>query len=216
MSENYFQKSPDSRKTISERRTKLKDSTSVITVRIDKELNNNLEKVRRKLGVSKAELIRNYLEMSKYFIKQKGSIQSLNRRDFIIIKKSYLRKLIQDKEEEEQIELGDKLARFINDIATINGKENDLNYKLTLCDNLGFFPKDVDDENYILISKKFGPQKFTESFIWKIFNQTNFNPNWTSSKIESQSKIKTAYQKQVQPVERSSSHYSFEYAQLPE
>ena len=195
MSENYYQKSSDSTRSGSERQNTLKDSTSVITVRIDKELNNNLDKVRRKLGISKAELIRNYLEMSKYIIKQKSSIKSLNRRDFIIIKKSFLRKLIEDKEEEEQIELGDKLGRFINDIATINGKEDDLDYKLSLCDNLGFFPKDVDDEGYILISKKFGSRKFVESFIWKIFNQSNFNTNWTASKIESQSKMGFAYER---------------------
>lgn len=216
MSEKSYQKSSDSRKYGSERKNNLKESTSVITVRIDKELNDNLDKLRMKLGISKAELIRNYLKMSYYIIKQKSSIKSLNRRDFIVIKKSFLRKLIEDKEEEEQIELGEKLARFINDIATINGKEDDLDYKLSLCDNLGFFPKDIDDEGYILISKKFGSRKFVESFTWKLFKENNFNLNWIESKIESQSKIKTAYEKQVQPVERSSSHYSFEYARITE
>ncbi|MFX1490280.1 MAG: ribbon-helix-helix protein, CopG family [Promethearchaeota archaeon] len=216
MSEKSYQKSSGSRKYGSERKNNLKESTSVITVRIDKELNDNLDKLRMKLGISKAELIRNYLKMSYYIIKQKSSIKSLNRRDFIVIKKSFLRKLIEDKEEEEQIGLGEKLARFINDIATINGKEDDLDYKLSLCDNLGFFPKDIDDEGYILITKKFGSRKFVESFIWKLFKENNFNLNWIESKIESQSKIKTAYEKQVQPVERSSSHYSFEYARITE
>ncbi|MFW9830071.1 MAG: ribbon-helix-helix protein, CopG family, partial [Candidatus Thorarchaeota archaeon] len=49
-------------------------STNVITVRIDQKLNENLDKVRRKLGISKADLIRNYLEISKCVVKQKGSI----------------------------------------------------------------------------------------------------------------------------------------------
>jgi len=61
--------------------------------------------VRRKLGTSKADLIRNYLEISKYLIKQRGSLQSLNDRDFIIIKRSYLRKLVEKENEEELFEL---------------------------------------------------------------------------------------------------------------
>ncbi|MFX1364078.1 MAG: hypothetical protein ACFFCE_15005 [Promethearchaeota archaeon] len=192
----------------------MKESTNVITVRIDENLNDNLEKVRRKLGISKADLIRNYLEISKYIIKQKGSLQSLNDRDFMIVKRSFLRKLVEKEEEEAQIKLGDKLARFINDCARINSKIDDIFYKLDLCDNLGFFRNFIDDNKYILIDKKFGPQKFVEAFAWRIFNQEEFNANWTTSKITDQSKIRTAYQKQVQPIDISSSHYSFEFAKL--
>ncbi|MFW9827916.1 MAG: hypothetical protein ACFFEY_10005, partial [Candidatus Thorarchaeota archaeon] len=179
-------------------------------------LNENLDKVRRKLGISKAGLIRNYLEISKYVVKQKGSIQSLNDRDFIIIKRSFLRKLIDKAEEEEQIRLGDKLARFINDCARINGKLNDIFYKLDLCDNLGFFRNFIDDNNYILIDKKFGPQKFVEAFVWRLFTKEEFDTNWTTSKIKDQSKIRTSYQKQVQPIDISSSHFSFEFAKIIE
>jgi hypothetical protein len=169
------------------------------------------------MGISKADLIRNYLQMSRFIIKQKSSIKSLNDRDFIIIKRSYLRRLIENQSEEEQINLGNKLANFVNDIARINGKLDDIDYKLDLCDSLGFFPKFIDDEKYILIDKKFGPQKFVEAFTWRIHNQSNdFNIDWISSKIETQSKIKTAYEKQVQPIERSSSHFSFEFAKIPE
>ncbi|NVM36958.1 MAG: hypothetical protein HWN81_15285 [Candidatus Lokiarchaeota archaeon] len=216
MSRNPTQKSAISRKSFSDRRSKLTDSTNVITVRIDDNLNNNLEKVRRKLGISKADLIRNYLELSRYIIKQKSSLQSLNDRDFIIIKRSYLRKLIEKEDEDEQIRLGDKLARFINDCARINGKLDDIFYKLDLCDNLGFFRNFIDDNNFVLIDKKFGSQKFVEAFAWRFFNQGEFNVNWTTSKIDDQSKIRTAYQKQVQPIDISSSHYSFEFAKLPE
>ena len=216
MSRNPTQKSAISRKSVSDRRSKLKDSTSVITVRIDEDLNNNLDKVRRKMGISKADLIRNYLELSKYIIKQKGSLQSLNDRDFIVIKRSYLRKLIEKEDEDEQIRLGDKLARFINDCARINGKLDDIFYKLDLCDTLGFFRNFIDDNNYVLIDKKFGSQKFVEAFAWRIFNQGEFDANWTTSKIDDQSKIRTAYNKQVQPIDISSSHYSFEFAKLPD
>jgi hypothetical protein len=169
------------------------------------------------LGISKADFIRNYLELSKFVIKKKGSIKSLNDRDFIIIKRSYLRKLIENTAEEEQINLGNKLGNFINDIARINGRLDDIEYKLDLCDNLGFFSQFIDDDNYILIDKKFGSQKFIEAFTWRIFNQsTDFNLDWVSSKIDTQSKIRTAYNNKVQPIERSSSHYSFEFAKLSE
>jgi len=216
LSRNPVQKSSNPEKIVSQRRNKLIDSTSVITVRIDEELNYNIEKTRAKLGVSKADLIRNYLEMSKYIIKQKISIQSLNDRDLIIIKRSFLRKLIENWDEEEQIVLGEKLARFINDCARINGKLDDMDYKIEMCDNLGFFRKFTDDEKYLLIDKKFGPIKFVEAFIWTIFNKGEFNPDWISSKIENQSKIRTAYEKQVHPVERSSSHFSYEFAKIAE
>ena len=70
-----------------------------------------------------------------------------------------MRKLIENVEEKEKIKLGDKLARFINDIARINGKEDNVDFKLELCDNLGFFTKFIDEENYLLITKEFGPSK---------------------------------------------------------
>lgn len=217
MSRNPTQKLPTSKKLSSDRRAKLNDSTNVITVRIDEELNQNIDKIRAKLGISKADLIRNYLQMSKFVVRQKNSIKSLNDRDLMIIKRSYLRKLIENQPEEEQINLGEKLANFINDIARINGKLDDINFKLDFCDNLGLFTKFVDNENYILIDKKFGPQKFVEAFIWRMHNQPSaFNIDWVSSKIETQSKIRTAYNNKVQPIERSSSHFSFEFAKIPE
>ena len=207
---------PDIKHKSSFRKSKLKESTSVITVRIDEELNNNLNKIRDKLGISKADLIRNYLDLSKYFIKQKGSIQSLNDRDLIIVKRSFLRKMIEKENEDDQIKLGEKLARLINDCARIYGKLDDIDYKLDLCDNLGFFRKFIGEDNHILVDKKFGPQKFVEAFIWRLFNQVDFNSDWTTSKIKDQSKIRTAYKKEVQPVEISSSHFSFEFAKLSE
>ncbi len=217
MSRNPNQKLPTSKKLNSDRRAKLNDSTNVITVRIDEELNQNIDKIRAKLGISKADLIRNYLKMSKFVVREKNSIKSLNDRDLMIIKRSYLRKLIGNQSEEEQINLGEKLANFINDIARINGKLEDINFKLDFCDNLGLFTKFVDNENYILIDKKFGPQKFVEAFIWRMHNQPSaFNIDWVSSKIETQSKIRTAYNNKVQPIERSSSHFSFEFAKIPE
>ena len=196
-----------------------KDKTSVITVRIDENLNEKIDELRRKIGISKADLIRNYLELSKYVIVQRSSIKSLNDRDMVMIKKSYLRKILESKEEIEQINQGLKLSRFINDIARINNKLEDIQYKLDLCDNLGFFPKFIDEENYVLITKKFGPKKFIEAFTWQIFKeptQKDFSTNYTTETIDNKSSVRNAYNKEIVPVERSSSHYSFEFAKIPE
>jgi len=193
-----------------------KELAKVLTVRIDNELNSNLDILMSKLGLSKADIIRNYLELSQYLIKQKGFLKSPNNRDFIIIKKSYLRKLIERVEEEEQIDWGNKIGRFINDIARINGRLDDLEYKLDICENLGFFNKFIDEDNYLLITNKFGPQKFVEAFIWQLYKQEEYNIDYTSAKIDSTSKIRTQYQKEINPIDRSSSHYSFEFAKIPE
>jgi len=216
MSPNPTQKSVVSSKLRSDNRRKSKDSTVVITVRIDEDLNHNIEEMRQKLGISKAEFIRNYLELSKSIIKQKSSIQSLNKRDLVIIKRSYLRKLIENIDESEQIKLGDKLGRFINDIARINGKIDDIDYKLDLCDSLGFFLRDVDQEGYVNILKKFGPKKFVEAFTWRLFKQEEFNSKYTEEELKGSKSLTQQYEKQIQSVNRSSSHYSFEFAKLHE
>jgi hypothetical protein len=215
MSPNNTQKSTIPIKSSSNNIKKSKDSTVVITVRIDEDLNNNIEEIRQKLGISKADFIRNYLEMSKSIIKQKTSIKSLNKRDLIIVKRSYLRKLIERSDEGEQIKLGDKLGRFINDIARINGKVDDISYKLDLCDNLGFFLRDVDHEGYINILKKFGPKKFVEAFVWRLYKQDEFNTRYTEEELRGSKSLTQQYEKEIQAVNRSSSHYSFEFAKLP-
>lgn len=216
MSPNPTQKSANSAKFPSANGKNSKDSTVVITVRIDEDLNNNIEEIRQKLGISKADFIRNYLEMSKSIIKQKGSIISLNKRDLMIVKRSYLRKLIEGSVEGEQIKLGDKLGLFINDIARIKGKVDDIDYKLDLCDSLGFFLRDIDHEGYINILKKFGPKKFVEAFIWRLFKQEEFNSKYTEEELKGSKSLTQQYEKEIQTVNRSSSHYSFEFAKIPE
>ena len=215
MSPNPAQKSSTGKKSALE----LKESTSVITVRIDNELNNVIEKLRSNLGISKANFIRNYLEMSKYLIIQNNTIKSLNNRDLVVIKKSFVRKLIEAMDEKEQMEMGVKTARSINDIATIQGKLDDIEYKLDLCEHLGFFPKLIDKENYILFPKKLGPKKFIEAFVYKLINHEpkyEYDIRFTEENIKAQSKIKSAYDKTLQPVERLSSHYTFEIAKIGE
>ena len=165
MSPNSEQKSPLSLNSHSGNVIKTKSPSVVITVRIDEELNSNLESIKRDNGISKANLIRYYLEFSQCLIKQKNSVKSLDDQDFIIIIRSFFRDIIEKVEEAEQILLGDKLARFINSISLIKNKGDNLGFKLDLCNNLGFFRKYIDDQNYVLISKKFGPKN-----LWKLLS----------------------------------------------
>ncbi len=217
MSRNLPQKPSKTKRSTSLRRKKLKDSSNVITVRIDEDLNENIEKHRSELGISKASFIRNYLDMSKYLCIQNKALKSPDESDLIIIKKSYLRKLIESLDEIEQMALGVKIAKFINNIAIIQGQSDNIEYKLDLCEHLGFFKKFIDKENYILFSKKFGPKKFVEAFVFKLINHEKkfeYDIRFTEESIKAQSKIRGAYEKTIQLKKRSSLHYSFGFAKL--
>jgi len=63
---------------------KSKKPTKVITIRIDEKLNEHLDIMKERMGISKTNLIKNYLELSKYLIKNKTAIQSLNDRDLVV------------------------------------------------------------------------------------------------------------------------------------
>jgi len=220
MSQDPFQNTLNSKNNSSSSKKGGKNSTSIITVRIDEELNSNIDKLKKKLGISKADLIRNYLEMSRFIIKQKSSIKSLNDRDCIIIKRSFFRKLIDTIEEVDQMELGIKTARFINDIARLQGHIDEIDYKLDLCEHLGFFPKLIDEDKYILFSKKFGTKKFIEAFVYKLINhepKSKYNTRFTDEAISNNKSLRTQYKKEITPAEEcSASHYAFEFAKLPE
>lgn len=196
-----------------------KKPTTVITVRIEEELNQYIEKIRSKLGISKADFIRKYLDMSRYVVTQNNTIKSVNDRDLIIMKKSLLRKLIEGLNEIEQMELGLKTARFINDIATIQGNLDNIEYKLDLCEHLGFFSKLIDDENYIWFNKKFGPKKFIEAFVYKLVNyelKYEYDTRFTEEAIDNNKSLRAQYTKNINPQIRSSTHYCFEFAKIPE
>ncbi|MHA1151005.1 MAG: hypothetical protein ACTSR8_22515 [Promethearchaeota archaeon] len=187
------------------------EKTVPMTIRIKENINNSLEEIKSSTGISKAELIRNYLNMSNYVLAQKGVLKSLNNRDLIIVKKSFLRSIIRELPEIKQADLGEKLGRFINDIATIKGKSDDIDYKLDLCVNYGFFPRFIDNDGYIMISKKFGPQRFTEAFLWQIIKNMDYNLEY----IENPKGTSKSYGKEIGYKEnRTSSHYSFEFAKL--
>ena len=193
-----------------------KKLTKVITIRIDKELNDQLDKMHKRMGISKTRLIKNYLELSKYLIKQKSALQSLNDRDLVVVKRSFLRNLIERLKESEQLNFGDKLGVLINDIARIYGKQEDIRYKVDFCDNLGFFSSILDDDNNLLVVKKLGPKKFVEAFLWRLFEQKELNPNYIEEEIEGNKSLRQKYKSQIKELDISSSHYSYEFAKIPE
>jgi len=195
---------------------KSKKPTKVITIRIDEELNDHLDNMKERMGISKTNLIKNYLELSKYLIKHKTAIQSLNDRDLVVVKKSFLRNIIERQEEKEQLNSGDKLARFVNDIARIYGKQEDLRYKIDFCDNLGFFNSFFDDNNYLLTSKKFGPKKFVEAFLWRLFKQKELNSNYIEEEMKGNKSLRQKYKSEIKELSsQMSSHYSYEFAKIP-
>jgi len=193
-----------------------KKLTKVITIRIDEELNDQLDKMHKRMGISKTSLIKNYLELSKYLIKQKSALQSLNDRDLVVVKRSFLRNLIELLEESEQLNFGDKLGVLINDIARIYGKQEDIRYKVDFCDNLGFFSSILDDDNNLLVVKKLGPKKFVEAFLWRLFEQKELNPNYIEEEMKGNKSLRQKYKSQIKELDISSSHYSYEFAKIPE
>ncbi|MFX0074316.1 MAG: hypothetical protein ACFE96_02660 [Candidatus Hermodarchaeota archaeon] len=193
-----------------------KKATKVITIRINEELNEHLDRMNKRIGITKTNLIKNYLKLSKYIIKQKSALQSLNDRDLVIIKRSFLRNLIERLEESEQLLFGDKLGVFINDIARIYGKQEDIPYKVDFCDNLGFFSSIIDDDNNLLVIRKFGPKKFVEALLWRIFEQKELNPNYIEEEMKGNKSLRQKYNNQIKELDISSSHYSYEFAKIPE
>ncbi len=194
-----------------------KKSTIVLTVRIDTELDQMITKLSRKKGLTKAAFIRNYLEMAKYLIVAQGSIRSTDDRDYVIIKRKIFKKFLESFEVQTQMEWGIKIARYINDLARLKGQLDNLEYKLDICEHLGFFNKFIDEENYLLFSNKFGPKKFVEAFVYKLINhepKNEFDLTFTEEAIESSKKKEQEYKKKIGPVYRTDSYYAFEFAKL--
>ncbi|TFF96017.1 MAG: hypothetical protein EU544_01555, partial [Promethearchaeota archaeon] len=151
-----------------------KKEKTVLTVRIKKDLDESLNKVKNELGLSKADLIRNYLNLCNYMHVQKKAIKTPDNRNLMIFKREILVNFLSGLDEINQAKFGEELGRFINDIARLKGKVDDLEYKLEMCESLGFFPILIDAENYILVPHDFGPLKFVEAFMWRMIMQEDF------------------------------------------
>jgi len=194
-----------------------KKEKSVLTIRINNDLDNIIDEICERKNITKASLIRNYLEMIKYFLIDQNSILSSNNNELILLKRTVFRNIISRFDEEIQIDFGIELAQFINDLSRLEGKLDDIEFKLDLCEHYGFFQKFIDKENYILISNKFGPKKFVEAFIYKLMkmgSEQDFDKGWTDEELEKSSSARKAYRQKVSPVQRSAEHYSFEFAKI--
>lgn len=195
------------------------NSTNVISIRIDADLDKTLDKLSQDKGMKKVEVIRNFLHLADYIFIDKSKIQSINKNEMLILKRNFINKLVESLPEVKQIDFGEDLARFINDVARIEGKIEDIEYKLAFCERLGFFNKFIDNDGYILFSKKFGPQRFVEAFVWELIHagkKRDFDRTFTTESIEDSSKKKKEYNSTIQPVHRDSTYYAFEFARIKE
>ena len=194
-----------------------KEQTTVLTVRIERKIDQILDEIKSKRRLTKANVIRNYLEMVKYLNCDQNSIRSKDDRDLIIIKRNSFRKFLESFEEEVQMYWGIKIAQFINDLARVQNEFENIEYKLDLCEHFGFFSKFIDKENYILFSKKFGPNKFVEAFAYKLINYSpddEYDINFTTKSIEDSSKLRGQYNKVIQPIYRTDGYYAYMFAKL--
>ena len=195
-----------------------KNQKIVITVRIDQELNEVLDEVSERMNLTKAMLIRNYLDMCQYVLFHPKAIRSLDDRDLVFLKREDFHNILKENlEEVEQMGWGMMLARFINDIARYKGKIDDIAYKLNLCEKLGYFKNHIDEAGYIWFSKRFGPAKFVEAFAYKLINyqpEFEYNLEFTSEKIADSKTLRNTYNKIIKPVDRNYSYYSYEFAKI--
>lgn len=201
----------------SENKKEKSRNSAVLTIRIDNSLDEIFNQIGEEKRLPKSTIIRDYLEMARYFAINRKSIRSINENDLIILKRNFFFSLLEGMDELHQIELGSRLGHYINDVARIQGKLEDVEYKLDLCEKHGFFQKFLDAENYILVSKKFGPKRFVEAFVWILLTkgeEGDFNRSFTESEMTKSSKTKRSYYDTIQPIKRDASHYSFEFAKI--
>ncbi|TFG00013.1 MAG: ribbon-helix-helix protein, CopG family [Promethearchaeota archaeon] len=194
-----------------------KDKSKVLTVRVSEELDEVLEQRSRDRKLTKAAVIRDYLEFAKFFLKDSNSVKSLNQNDLIILKNQFFKSMLSEFKEKVQIEFGKEMGRFINDMARLQSRVDDISYKLDLCEKYGLFPKFIDNDGYILINKSFGPRRFVESFTWYLITMAtegDFNKEFTTEEIEDSRSTRKEYEKKINPVRRDATHYAFEFAKI--
>lgn len=194
-----------------------KNKTSVVTIRIDADLDNELDEISDRKQLSKAALIRNYLGLAKFFIIDHNSIISSNKNELMLLKRNYFKNILENVDELIQIDMGEELGQFINDLARLQGKLNDMEFKLDLCQAYGFFPKFIDKAGYILFPKQFGTRKFVEAFVWRLItmgNKGDFDKDFTEENIKDSRRTRSSYHDTIQPVRRDATHYAFEFAKI--
>ncbi len=195
-----------------------KNSSNVLTIRIEKDLDDTITKICSDRGITRAKLIRDYLELTKYVFISNDSISTFNFNEMILLKKNFFKDILEKLDESRHIELGTELGKYVNDLARIQGKVDDIDYKLELCQHLGLFKKYIDEENYVMISKSFGPKRFVEAFVWQFFtkgDKGDFDKSYTETEMANNKKLRAKYEEQIQSVRRDEEHYAFEFAKIP-
>ncbi len=204
---------------MSKSKEKSSNSTSVLSIRIEKELDAILTKlVNENKKITKANIIRIYLELAKYIVLSSDSITSYNKNDLIILKKNFFKDIIEKLDEARHIEIGTELGKYINDLARVQGKVDDIECKLELCQHMGLFKRYIDEENYIMISKSFGPKRFVEAFVWQFItkgDKGDFDKSYNEAEMANNKKLRAKYEDQIKPVRRDEEHYAFEFAKVP-
>ncbi len=66
----------------------------------------------------------------------------------------------------------------------------------------------------MLVEKKFGPAKFAEAFLWRLFEQKGLDPNYNEEEMKGNKSLRQKYKNQIKVKEISSSHYSYEFARI--
>lgn len=194
-------------------------SAGVLTIRIDENLDKVLDEIIGKKRMTKASLIRNYLNLAKYIRISDNSIKSINKNYLIMFKRSFIKKILESLSEDNQVAFGTELAQFINDLARIEDNIENLEYKLDMCEKFGFFENDPDKGNYILFTKEFGPERFVDAFAWHLItmgDQGEFDKEFRTEIMDNNKKVKSKYINTIQPVRRDASHYAYEFAKIKE
>lgn len=188
-----------------------------ITVRISSDLEEQLKFIAEKiLNDKKGSVIRNFLSLAEILaIHNDGTIRGYNNRSLMVLKQETIQNILSKLDEKSQMDLGDDMALYVNDICRIKG-DFSLEYKLKLCNRLGWFLLIFDSNRNIQIPHEFGPENFVKSFCYRLVNEKKMPMRFLSENISSD-KIKKEYERVFGKGENApSDYYTFTFMHLRE
>ena len=197
--------------------TEEKTKDHAITVRIDSDMENELKFIAENiLNEKKGNVIRKFLSLSEIFaINNDGSIRGYNNRLLMILKQETIQIILSKSDEELQVEFGDEMAQYVNDICRIKGESN-LEYKLRLCNRLGWLVPFYDKNLNVQIPHEFGPEDFVKAFCYQLVHEKKMGLKYLSKNLTSD-KGKKEFEKIFGKGENATSgHYSFTFMHLRE
>ncbi len=201
--------------------TEEKTKNHAITVRIDSDMESELNFIAENiLNEKKGNVIRKFLSLAEILaINNDGSIRGYNNRLLMILKKETIQRIISKVDEELQVDFGDEMARYINDICRLKG-ESTLEYKLRLCNRLGWLVPFYDKNFNTQIPHDFGPEDFVKAFCYRLVNEKKMNLKYLSTNLTSDKAAKKEFERIFGKGEKGenaiSNHYSFTFMHLRE